>query len=362
MPRQDHLFISYASRDRAAAETICAALESRGLTCWMAPRDVKAGEDWGEAILRALTEARAAVVLLSTVADGSPHVRNEVVAATAHRVPLVPVRLEEMEPTGSLRLHLVGRQWLDAFPPPVTAHAEALAASLRVLLRAEEGWAAAPARHAAPVPALPPAPSAVPVPPPAPAPPARRSPFGMAMLGLALGAGLTAGALRLPWEAWLGRLAPDGSDWRQSTAGPVPVPGPGPLPSPAPAPPPGPVVEAVPTPTPTPTPTPVVLPVPAPSPGPRDLALVNASRIDIRAFYLSPVSSTSWGSDLLGVLLLPAGSRVLLRAPESPEGCWVDLRVVYSDGATEERRDQNVCGLDTLSFDGSAAQRPGEAR
>jgi hypothetical protein len=37
------IFISYSSKDRDIAETICQALEARGLDCWIAGRDVHAG-------------------------------------------------------------------------------------------------------------------------------------------------------------------------------------------------------------------------------------------------------------------------------------------------------------------------------
>jgi hypothetical protein len=34
------VFISYASTDKAAADSICDTLERGGITCWIAPRDV----------------------------------------------------------------------------------------------------------------------------------------------------------------------------------------------------------------------------------------------------------------------------------------------------------------------------------
>jgi hypothetical protein len=40
------LFISYSSEDKAIAEALCAALESEGISCWIAPRNVKAGRPY----------------------------------------------------------------------------------------------------------------------------------------------------------------------------------------------------------------------------------------------------------------------------------------------------------------------------
>ena len=40
------VFISYSSTDKAAADAVCATLESRGIGCWIAPRDILPGEDY----------------------------------------------------------------------------------------------------------------------------------------------------------------------------------------------------------------------------------------------------------------------------------------------------------------------------
>jgi TIR domain len=326
---EPHLFISYASHDRAAAEALCAGLESRGLRCWMTPRDVRAGEDWGEAI-----------VLLSRSADASPHVRNEVVAAIAHRIPLVPVRPEETEPTGALRLHLVGRHWLDAFPPPAAAHAEALAASVRLLLREEELAAAgallgpARGRHdAAAPPPPPPRASAAAV--------GRRTRMAaFAVAAAALLALLPAGWLLFGREPARHEPPAAGADPQAWAGGQGRAPQPD-LPA-------NPTLPATPA---------AAAASGAPS---RDIAVVNASQQDIDRLHLSPTSVTSRGPDLLGILQLPAGSRVLLRAPSEPGGCWRDVRVVYHDSSFEVRSGQNVCILTELRFDGSTARRPAQ--
>ncbi|WP_423948599.1 toll/interleukin-1 receptor domain-containing protein, partial [Candidatus Binatus sp.] len=35
------VFISHSARDKPYADAICAKLESRGIRCWIAPRDVR---------------------------------------------------------------------------------------------------------------------------------------------------------------------------------------------------------------------------------------------------------------------------------------------------------------------------------
>ncbi|MBR0652558.1 toll/interleukin-1 receptor domain-containing protein [Roseomonas terrae] len=132
------VFLSYASTDRGAAEAICAALEARGIRCWVAPRDVPAGADWGEAILTAIGRAHAMVLVLSRTTANSVHVRNEVVTAVSQSLALVPVRVEDCQPGGALRLHLAGSHWLNVYPLPVEQHADALAAGVRLALAADE--------------------------------------------------------------------------------------------------------------------------------------------------------------------------------------------------------------------------------
>jgi hypothetical protein len=216
------VFLSYASTDRAAAEAICTALETRGIRCWVAPRDVPAGADWGEAILSAIGRAHAMVLVLSRTTANSTHVRNEVVTAVSQSLALCPVRIEDCQPGGALRLHLAGSHWLNVYPGPVEQHADALAAGVRLALAADATIeipraqaaalvAAARASHAAgqqgapmarPTPALlPPRPAgpAAPLPVPSPAPVAARPEAGR---GLAIGIGVGVALLALAAAAW----------------------------------------------------------------------------------------------------------------------------------------------------------------
>jgi len=68
------VFISYASQDAAVAAALVEALERQGVACWIAPRDVKAGALYADAIVRAISGAKAFVVVLSQYAIASSHV------------------------------------------------------------------------------------------------------------------------------------------------------------------------------------------------------------------------------------------------------------------------------------------------
>ncbi|MBB5690175.1 hypothetical protein FHS88_002308 [Roseomonas alkaliterrae] len=329
------VFLSYASADRAAAAAVCAALEARGIVCWMAPRDVKAGADWGEAILTAIGRAHAMVLILSRHTAGSVHVRNEVVTAVSQGLALVPVRIEDCQPGGALRLHLAGAHWLDVFPPPLEPHADALAAGVRLALAADAtveipraqaaamvaaaraSQAGRPAPPGTPMPA-PPRPAAPTPPRPAPPPragqPAAQAPrragagllVALVVLGLLLGIGAVAWLFEARLRAMLGLSARV-----EVESAPAPVQG---------------------------------------------LRLVNAGAETVTRLHLGRAGEGPGAEDWLGHAQVMPGHAVLLRARPG-EGCLFDLRAVYVGGRVEERPGVDLCAGPELRLgEGGSAQ------
>jgi hypothetical protein len=119
------VFISYTIADKAVAEAVCHRLEQAGVRCWIAPRDVGFG-DWGAAIVDAISEAKLIVIILSTAANGSPNVLDEVVTALDAGATVIPFRIEDIRPSGALRLRLSRLHWLDALTPPLDQHIDRL--------------------------------------------------------------------------------------------------------------------------------------------------------------------------------------------------------------------------------------------
>jgi len=135
------VFICYSSKDRMAADTICATLEANKIRCWMAPRDILPGMDYGDAILEAIKQCRLMVLVFSSGSNTSEHVKNEVETAVSNEKPIIPIRVENALPSGSLALHLSRRQWLDAITPPLKKHLKKLAENIKGLLSLpEEAW------------------------------------------------------------------------------------------------------------------------------------------------------------------------------------------------------------------------------
>jgi len=108
-----HVFISYASQDAAVAERLCATLEPAGLPCWIAPRDVEAGALYADAIVRAINEAKAVVLVLSASAIGSDHVAREVERAASKHKPIIAYRIDGAALNPGLEYFLSNSQWID---------------------------------------------------------------------------------------------------------------------------------------------------------------------------------------------------------------------------------------------------------
>jgi TIR domain len=59
------VFISYCSKDKNIADAVCAGLEAEKIACWIAPRDVPPGANYGAAIIEAIIETQIMVVFFS---------------------------------------------------------------------------------------------------------------------------------------------------------------------------------------------------------------------------------------------------------------------------------------------------------
>jgi hypothetical protein len=128
------VFISHSSKDKATADAVCAVLESHGVRCWVAPRDIVPGRDWGASIVGAIKEARVMVLVFSEHANNSPQIRLEVERAVSKGIPIIPLRIEDMVPTESLELFLGLRHWLDAYTPPLEQHLNYLVRVVREII------------------------------------------------------------------------------------------------------------------------------------------------------------------------------------------------------------------------------------
>lgn len=113
MQCEHEVFVSFSSTDRDVSLRLCRGLEERGLRCWISARDIAPGEDFQDAIVEALESAAVMVLVFSANANNSQEIKKELALASERRLPVVPVRIEDVEPTSGFKYQLVTRQWID---------------------------------------------------------------------------------------------------------------------------------------------------------------------------------------------------------------------------------------------------------
>ncbi len=108
------IFISYAKERLKEAEQVCAFLEAGGKQCWIAPRNIQAGNSYGEEIIKGIEGSDGFVLLFDKAANDSQHVLREVERAVSKKLPIVVYRLDDTLPSRSMEYFLFSIQWLDA--------------------------------------------------------------------------------------------------------------------------------------------------------------------------------------------------------------------------------------------------------
>ncbi|MCJ7624118.1 MAG: toll/interleukin-1 receptor domain-containing protein, partial [Anaerolineaceae bacterium] len=116
------IFISYSSKDKIIADAVVAALEKNNMRCWYAPRDIRPGTDWGEAITQAIEDNALMLLIFSKNANRSRRVLDEIYYAILKEKTILPFRIENLDPSGAMLLHLSSRHWLDAYDPSWETH------------------------------------------------------------------------------------------------------------------------------------------------------------------------------------------------------------------------------------------------
>jgi len=132
------VFISHSAKDKVTADAVCAMLESEGVRCWIAPRDVLPSMEWSEAIIDAIEECRIMVLVFTANANDSPQIRREGERAVNHGVAILPVRIEDVLPGKGLEYFIGNVHWLDALKPPLDTHLRNLAGTIKIVLARAE--------------------------------------------------------------------------------------------------------------------------------------------------------------------------------------------------------------------------------
>ena len=130
------VFLSHSSVDADRATLLCLQLESEGISCWIAPRDIPAGHRYAEAILDGINQCSVFLLLFSDAAGSSTHIHNELEHGASAGKPILVVRTDQADPRENRQISLFVRshQWFDASRGPLSGYLGQLVQDLRNLL------------------------------------------------------------------------------------------------------------------------------------------------------------------------------------------------------------------------------------
>lgn len=113
------IFISYRRSDRELVAHIVRKLEERGASVWY-DAEIEGGADWREIIVEALSSSDMLVIFFSEACNQSRQLKKELAVADNMEKPVIPILIEDTKPKGAYLYELADRNWLQAYPDPMS--------------------------------------------------------------------------------------------------------------------------------------------------------------------------------------------------------------------------------------------------
>ena len=110
------VFISYSSKNPQVALAVCHLLEEHGIKCWMAPRNIPPGSDYGDLIDDAIKASKVFLFIYSFESVNSKWCRGELNIAFSEEKIIIPYRIDTTPIEGAMNVMLNQFHWLDAYP------------------------------------------------------------------------------------------------------------------------------------------------------------------------------------------------------------------------------------------------------
>jgi hypothetical protein len=132
------VFLSYSNSDRDTADEAVRHLESQGVSCWVAHRDAKAGEEWAASIVDAIALSRLVVLIYSSHSNKSQQVLREMERAVQSNIPILPLLIDDAPLSKSMRYFLGATHWLDAARKTPAERLTLLSETVKRVLKSEE--------------------------------------------------------------------------------------------------------------------------------------------------------------------------------------------------------------------------------
>lgn len=111
-------FISYSSKNQSTAFDVCQYLESNGLTCWIAPRNVDGGQPYSVEIIEGIKSSQVFVLIVSEASNASKHVLSELDVAFNNDKVIIPFCIDDAILSDSLSYYLTATHRISASPAP----------------------------------------------------------------------------------------------------------------------------------------------------------------------------------------------------------------------------------------------------
>jgi len=135
---EKHIFISYSTKDRQIAYDMVNFFESKGVGCYIAPRDIEPGGSYASKLTRAICNSKAIVLVASAAINESEHILNEVDIIVSESKYFVPFFIEEFEMNYDYRYYLGRKQRIIAYPGDPRNHFEKLLDALSSVIHFPE--------------------------------------------------------------------------------------------------------------------------------------------------------------------------------------------------------------------------------
>ena len=135
-----NVFISFSSKDLETATRIYEGLSHRGVKCWISSRHVSPGGNYMNEIVSALTSSSVMVLIYSKNANLSKEIERELALAGQHQLTVIPLKIDDVVPSGAFIYSLATSQWVEVFPN-VENTLDTVAATIKAITERTERFA-----------------------------------------------------------------------------------------------------------------------------------------------------------------------------------------------------------------------------
>jgi TIR domain len=135
-PPPPSAFISHSSLDASTARELCTRLESRGVTCWIAPRDVTPGNPYADEIVRGIEGCTWLILLSTPNSISSDNVMNELEQAFRLHRAILTIMVKGATVSRQLGYYIARLHWIECTADNI----DSVADRLSVVLHGQKPW------------------------------------------------------------------------------------------------------------------------------------------------------------------------------------------------------------------------------